>query len=214
MCADYILLMATSDDPRLAAAQALYDEARAAKLAERDLAWAQHEQAQAEAMRARDRAGVAEAEILAMDGGAKLLGLKVGSEPHTIHEQPLGHAAGHIEQFIKEATQPPDESPTQFKDVALIPSQAVYTLGGTPYVLLVERSEKGDPDIGRTRQVPVRVLVNDGKLARVLLVVHQGNPLKGEAEELRELRPEEEVVLSRQIEIGDGQPLHVTAETW
>jgi multidrug resistance efflux pump len=101
-----------------------------------------------------------------------------------------------------------------FTNVALIPANAVYTMGGTPYVLAVEDVGKTEPNMGVTRQLPVRVQVSDGKLARVQVIVKQGDPLRGESEELRELRPDETIVLSRQIEIGEGQPLRVNLEDW
>jgi hypothetical protein len=69
-------------------------------------------------------------------------------------------------------------------------------------------------NVGVTQQLPVRVQVNDGKLANVQVIVKQGNPLRGEPEELRELRQEEVIVLSRQMEIGDGQPLRISLEDW
>jgi multidrug efflux pump subunit AcrA (membrane-fusion protein) len=101
-----------------------------------------------------------------------------------------------------------------FKDVPLIPANAVYTMGGTPYILVVENVGKTEANVGVTRQLPVRVQVNDGKLANVQVIVKQGNPLRGEPDELRELRKDEVVVLSRQMEIGDGQRLRITVEDW
>jgi multidrug resistance efflux pump len=102
----------------------------------------------------------------------------------------------------------------EFKNVSLIPSQAVYTIGGTSYILLVEEVGQTQPGVGKTHQMPVRVLVNDGKLARVLVIVKEGDPLRGEPEEVRKLTTDEQIVLSRQIEIGDGQNLRVTLEKW
>jgi multidrug resistance efflux pump len=101
-----------------------------------------------------------------------------------------------------------------FTNVALIPANAVYTMGGTPYILTVEDVGKTEANVGLTRRLPVRVQVNDGKLARVQVIVKQGNPLRGEPEELRELLPDETIVLSRQIEIGEGQLLRVTVDEW
>jgi multidrug resistance efflux pump len=102
----------------------------------------------------------------------------------------------------------------QFRNVALIPANAVYTVGGNQYVLAVEDIGKTEKDVGVTRQLPVRVQVNDGKVAKVAVIVRPADPLRGQTEETRELRPEETFILSRQLEIGDGQRVKVSVEDW
>src|SRR5262245_1441909 len=83
-------------------------------------------------------------------------------------------------------------------DAHLLPASAVYGSGGKTYVMLVEN--------GVTKQVPVRVQVNDGRLAKVALLTGPGT--------VRELTGDEEVVLSRQLEIGDGVKVKTVSGDW
>jgi multidrug resistance efflux pump len=80
----------------------------------------------------------------------------------------------------------------------LLPASAVYASGGKTYVLLVQN--------GMTKQVPVRVQVNDGRLAKVALLTGPGT--------VQELTGEEEVVLSRQLEVGDGAKVKTVPSDW
>ena len=80
----------------------------------------------------------------------------------------------------------------------LLPSTAVYPKAGKPYVLLVEN--------GTTKEVPVRLQVNDGRLAKVALLTPTGS--------VRELTGNEEVVLSRQLELGDGVKVKTVPGDW
>jgi multidrug resistance efflux pump len=95
----------------------------------------------------------------------------------------------------------------RFKDSHLLPSSAVFTRGGKPYILEVD-------DEGLTHLLPVRVQVNDGKLAKVSVIVQEAVPAHGEAEVLRELTGEETIILNRQAEIGEGQEVRVSLEEW
>lgn len=88
----------------------------------------------------------------------------------------------------------------------VLPSTAVYTRSGTNYLLLAEN--------GKTRQVPVRVQVNDGKTVRVAVVVKQPTPEGGTREVLTELTGDEQVVAARQLEIGDGASVTVARSEW
>jgi hypothetical protein len=65
-----------------------------------------------------------------------------------------------------------------------------------------------------TRLLPVHVQVNDGKLAKVTVVVKEESPTDDQAEEVRELTGDEVLVLSRQTEIAEGQPVKVTMQNW
>jgi hypothetical protein len=56
---------------------------------------------------------------------------------------------------------------------------------------------------GVTRQVPVAVQVNDGTLVKVAAVI----PAAGGRQVMRELTGNEVIVVSRQLEIGEGQPV-------
>jgi multidrug efflux pump subunit AcrA (membrane-fusion protein) len=80
----------------------------------------------------------------------------------------------------------------------LLPASAVYGSGGKTYVLLVQN--------GVTKQVPVRVQVNDGRLAKVALITGPGT--------VQELAGNEDVVLSRQLEVGDGVKVKAVPGDW
>ena len=92
---------------------------------------------------------------------------------------------------------------THFTNPYVIPSSAIYTRGGKPYLLLVRDDT--------TKQVPIHIHVNDGSLAKVSLIDRSG---AGHREVLRELTGAEEIVASRQAEIGDGQKVSATAADW
>jgi multidrug resistance efflux pump len=90
----------------------------------------------------------------------------------------------------------------QFRGAYLLPSSAVYSLGGKHYILEVRG--------GRSHQVPVRVQINDGKMAKVAVIVQEADPAHGKAEMHRDLTGDEVVILNRQVQIGDGQPVEVS----
>lgn len=78
----------------------------------------------------------------------------------------------------------------------LLPASAAYVRGGKTYVLLVRD--------GVTVEVPVRVQVNDGRMVKVGLL---GGPVAG-------LTGAEEVVVSRQLEVGDGARVKTSLGDW
>jgi multidrug resistance efflux pump len=88
----------------------------------------------------------------------------------------------------------------------VLPATAVYSRSGTSYVLLVED--------GKTKQVPVRVQVNDGKTVRVALMTKQPTADGGTREVLTELTGGEQVVAARQLELGDGASVTVAPSEW
>lgn len=94
----------------------------------------------------------------------------------------------------------------EFDDIYLIPTSAVFTVGGKTYLLVVLE--------GKSRLVPIRVQVNDGRLAKVAVVTRPAGGKPGDREVLRELTGEEQIVASRQVEIGDGQTVRATHEDW
>lgn len=94
----------------------------------------------------------------------------------------------------------------EFDDVYLIPTSAIFTVGGKSYLLVVLE--------GKSRLVPIRVQVNDGRLAKVAVVARPSGGKSGDREVLRELTGTEEIIASRQVEIGDGQPVRATHEDW
>lgn len=94
----------------------------------------------------------------------------------------------------------------QFQGGYVLPSAAVYSRSGRPYVLLVED--------GVTRQYPVQVQVNDQRMAKVMLV-RQSKDANGIAhDDPVELTGKEEVVVARQMEVGDGQPVKPALSNW
>jgi hypothetical protein len=93
-----------------------------------------------------------------------------------------------------------------FSNAYLLPSSAVFTRGGEPYLLAVEN--------GVTRLLPVHVEYDDGKLAEVAVIAQEAVPSHGQPEVLRWLTGDEVIILSRQEEIGEGRPVHVTLEQW
>lgn len=94
----------------------------------------------------------------------------------------------------------------QFQGGYVLPSSAVFSRSGRPYVLLVED--------GVTRQYPVQVQVNDQRMAKVVLVKPHKDANGGSREDLVELTGHEDVVVSRQIEIGDGQAVKPALSSW
>jgi multidrug efflux pump subunit AcrA (membrane-fusion protein) len=94
----------------------------------------------------------------------------------------------------------------KFANAYLLPSSAVFTRGGKPYILVLKD--------GAAHLRPVRVQVNDGRMARVALVTRAPNTRGGEAEVLRELTGDEEVIASRQIELSEGQAVRAAPEDW
>ncbi len=94
----------------------------------------------------------------------------------------------------------------KFKDTYLIPSSAVYSRGGKPYITEVKD--------GLAHQCPVRVEVNDGTLAKVSVIEKPESPREGTPEVTSELTGAEVILISRQTEIADGQPVRVTLKKW
>lgn len=92
----------------------------------------------------------------------------------------------------------------QFKDAYLLPSSAVFSRGGKPYILEVKD--------GKSHLVPVRTQVGDGRLIKVALIAQEGDPSRGKPEILTRLTGKEVIILSRQVEIGDGQPVEVSID--
>ena len=93
-----------------------------------------------------------------------------------------------------------------FSDAYLIPSSAVFTEGGKPYILAVKE--------GKTELLPVHMQYNDGKLAKVSVVVQYEDAATGQPEVLRELSASDLIILNRQTEIGEGTAVKVTVEKW
>jgi len=93
-----------------------------------------------------------------------------------------------------------------FGDSYVLPSTAVYSRSGTSYILTVIE--------GKTKQVPVRVQVNDGKTVRVAILEKRKNADGSNRDVLGELTGQEEVAIARQLEIGEGVRVTVAPGSW
>jgi multidrug resistance efflux pump len=85
----------------------------------------------------------------------------------------------------------------ELRNAYLVPSSVVFSQGGKPYIYEVVA--------GKANLVPVDVPVDDGKLAKVVKIVHVGNE-----EVKQELTDKDEVIASNQGELTDGQPVKTT----
>ncbi len=94
----------------------------------------------------------------------------------------------------------------QFQDACLVPSGVVYTKGGSTYILLVKD--------GVTQEMPARVQVDDGRVAKIAIVTQPADPARGLREVLRDLGPEDTLVLNRQVEVGAKRTVKATLESW
>jgi hypothetical protein len=94
----------------------------------------------------------------------------------------------------------------QFANAYLVPSSAIFSRGGKPYLLEVKD--------GISKLLPVRVQVNDGTLAKVSVIVRMKDVRGGDQEVLQELGGDEEIIASRQAEVGEGQTVQATLESW
>jgi multidrug efflux pump subunit AcrA (membrane-fusion protein) len=89
----------------------------------------------------------------------------------------------------------------KFQNAYLIPSSAIYSQGGSPYLYLAEKNV--------ARLVPIDVQVDDGKLAKVSLE----ETVNG-ADVKRDLTDKDVIVASNQGELSDGQPVKPAASAW
>jgi len=88
----------------------------------------------------------------------------------------------------------------------VLPSSAIYTRSGKSYVMLIQD--------GKTKQVPVRVQLNDGKTVR-LAIEGTRKDANGVAHDwLIELTGDEEVVAAKQLEIGNDVSVRSSSSDW
>lgn len=93
-----------------------------------------------------------------------------------------------------------------FGESFVLPSTAIYSRGGATYLLLVED--------GTTREVPVRVQLNDGKTVRVALLGKKRDADGKTRDVLTDLTGKEQVVAARQAEFGDSARVKVAPSDW
>jgi multidrug resistance efflux pump len=89
----------------------------------------------------------------------------------------------------------------EFENAYLLRSSAVFYEGGKPYVYLVQDH--------KARLKAVEVQVDDGKLAKVRIVERDGS-----RERKRDLTPDDEVIISNQSELSDGQAVKSNRLEW
>jgi hypothetical protein len=95
---------------------------------------------------------------------------------------------------------------TDFRSGYVLPSTAIYSRSGTPYVLVVED--------GVTKQKPVQVQVNDGRVAKIVFVTRRRDAAGMSHDEITELTGNELIVAGRQLEIGEGQQVNANVHNW
>src|SRR5262249_21309316 len=89
----------------------------------------------------------------------------------------------------------------------LLPVSVVFSRGGKMYIAQVQE--------GKAQLVPVEVQVEDGRLAKIAVIVRRTNPKTGARDVVRTgLTGNEDVIASGQSEISDGQAVKATLEDW
>ena len=89
----------------------------------------------------------------------------------------------------------------KFQNAYLIPSQAIFSRGGKPYIFLVQDQV--------AHRIAVNVQVDDGVTAKVVLL-----KLVNRVEQRSELTGNEQIVLSNQGELSDGQRVVANQVKW
>ena len=82
----------------------------------------------------------------------------------------------------------------------------MYSRSGVTYILTVDNE--------KTREVPVRVKLNDGRKVRVSIVERKTRDDGADHELLTELGGDVNVVVANQLQIGDGVKVRAAASDW
>jgi hypothetical protein len=90
----------------------------------------------------------------------------------------------------------------QFQDAHLIPSHAIYSQGGSPYLYLVDGKHVA-------HLYSIDIQVDDGKLAKVSLI-----DMVNGVEVRRDLTDHDVIVASNQGELSEGQAVKPTPADW
>lgn len=93
-----------------------------------------------------------------------------------------------------------------FGDAFVLPSIAVYSRSGVSYILVVQD--------GMTKELPVRVQINDGKTVMLAILENRKRSDGIQSEVSSELKGDELVVIARQLEIGAGTPVELGLTDW
>lgn len=95
---------------------------------------------------------------------------------------------------------------TQISGARILPSGVIFSQGGKLYVAVVEN--------GIARLIPIRVQVDDGTNAKIVLIEKEADTLKGLPEEIRDPRENEVFVLTNQSELSNGIRVTTTMTKW
>lgn len=93
-----------------------------------------------------------------------------------------------------------------FGGASVLPSTAIYTRAGQPYIMLVEG--------GEAHQYPVRIQVDDGRIALVSVVTTRREADGHTRRRHTALTGYEQIIASRQLELTDGQPVTPVPTEW
>ena len=93
-----------------------------------------------------------------------------------------------------------------FGDAFVLPSTALYSKSGVSFILVVQD--------GITKELPVRVQINDGKTVLVAILENQKQSNGIQSEVSSELTGDEQVVIARQLEIGARTPVQLGLTDW
>ena len=93
-----------------------------------------------------------------------------------------------------------------FGDSFVLPSVCVYSRSGVSYILVVQD--------GVTKELPVRVQLNDGKTVLIAIIANQQQSDGIRSEVSSELKGDEQVVVARQLEIGPDTPVQSGLTDW
>ncbi len=93
-----------------------------------------------------------------------------------------------------------------FGDSFVLPSVCVYSRSGVSYILVVQD--------GVTKELPVRVQLNDGKTVLIAILANRQQSDGIRSEVSSELKGDEQVVVARQLEIGTDTPVQSGLTDW
>lgn len=92
----------------------------------------------------------------------------------------------------------------KFPNAYVVPTSVIFNVGGKAYIEVVRD--------GTAHRVPVRVQTSDGKLAKIAVIVNEASPQMGVQEMLQDLTGNEEIIISHQTELAEGQAVQPVRE--
>lgn len=94
----------------------------------------------------------------------------------------------------------------KFGESYVLPSNSIYSRSGTYYIMIVDQ--------GKTKQLPVHVQLNDGKTALVAIITKRKDADGVNREVYTDLTGKEEVLLAKQLEVGEGATVKSGLTDW